>query len=105
MKSIEGMEAPASGKFSVKLSEEEKEVYGIIDGHKVLLTWNTKGKNPKWKEEAIKRYINRTRWRKMSEEDLVKEIREIRDELSEVIARRLEDIATKIEKYGKRGDR
>jgi len=58
--SIEGMKALASGKFRVVSSNDEKEVYGIIDGNKVLLTWNVRGENPKWKEEAIKRYMNCT---------------------------------------------
>ncbi|MCD6148632.1 hypothetical protein J7J18_04625 [bacterium] len=52
----EGIEAIASGKWHPVLTRNEKEVYGIIDGHKVILTWNIKGKNPKWKEEAVKRY-------------------------------------------------
>ena len=40
-------------KLKLKTNNTTKEVYGVVNNKKVLILWDTKNENPKWKVDAI----------------------------------------------------
>ena len=52
------MRKAVEARLSERLVGKEKEVYGVINGHTVLLRWDTRGPkyNERWQVEAVKAF-------------------------------------------------